>query len=267
MASLFERLGRGLGKGLEVAGTMGMEEQRQSRLTRMREQFSSGEAGTQRDFTTGERVASEEFQAKESALDRASREKAAEAKGTSSAKPDKVKFRTTDEDTGKTTLTMESGEELEHDPETDTYKVKGEGKGDLSDEAKGLDIAWGEKMANRQAGFFSGDESDFRVFKTEEKGAEAATQFRNNARKAGTLDEFNTEFAKKGWKYIQELAGDTVEPKTTPTKTKKVGDGLMGIFKDFEKTDYDGIANQILSDKNAPESLKKEARDYLKGAR
>jgi len=259
MPSLLERIGRGLGQALTTVGTMSLEEQREARLAKMREGYRAEAAKDEQAFRKSEREATQEFQAAEAEKDRQSRLSATEAKGT---KPDKVKSETTDELTGKSTITFESGKQLDYDPETDTYKVRGEGEAEISDESKAEDMKWGEQMANRQAGYFSGDESDFPYFKSEERAAEAAAQFRSNARKAGTLDEFDTEFAKRGWEYIQELAGD----KPKKSKTKEAGRSLMNIFKDFDKSDYDGIATQIVNDPSAPEMLKQEARDYLKGA-
>ncbi len=255
MPSLLQRLGQGLGQGLQIAGQMGLEEQREKRLAKIREQAASSARKEDQAFRTSEREAGQAFQKEMATL-----------KGASTAKPDKVKSETTDEMTGRSTITFESGKQLDYDPETDAYTTRGKGTGTVSEASKGEDIAWGEKMANREAGLLSGDEADFPYFKDETKAAEAAAQFRSNARTAGTLEEFDTEFAKRGWSYIQELAGGDTTTATKPAD-KSVGDSLMAIFKDFDKKDYDGIANQIINDAGAPESLKREARDYLKGAR
>lgn len=254
MPSLFQRLGQGLGQGLQMAGKMGLEEAREKRLAAIREKAAGTARGEDRTFRTSEREASQEFQLK-----------LAGAK--SDDKPDKVKFKDIDDMTGKTVITYESGKREEYDPETDITTTLGAGKGELTEESKNEDTEWGEKMANREAGFFSGDTSDFPIFKDETKAAEAATQFRSNARKSGKLDEFDTEFVKKGWSYIQELAGGTTEKTPAKKADKKTSGDLMKIFKDFENKDYDAIANQIVNDPNAPEGLKQEARDYLKGAR
>ena len=269
MASLFSRLAKGLGEGMQVVGQMGLEEQRQKRYAKMQETSRSAAAQESREFSTSERKASEKFTASEKALDRDARLQGRESQ-------DKVKFRDIDEMSGKTTITYESGRREEYDPETDTTRSLGEGKAKLSDESKGEDKTWGEKMANREAGTFSGDASDFPLFKSEEKAAEAAAQFRSNARRKGTIDKFDTEFAKRGWSYIQELAQPVDETKAlqtladnaakeqrASTKGDAASEGLMAIFKDFDSKDYDGIANQIIADSTAPEALKKEARDYL----
>ena len=255
MPSLLQRLGQGLGQGMQMVGQMGLEEQREKRLAAIREKSAGTARKEEQTFRTGEREAGQEFQKEMATL-----------KGEKPAAADKVKFRDVNEDTGKTIITYESGKREEWDPETDTTRELGKGKGTVSEESKGEDISWGEKMANRQAGLMSGDESDFPFFKDETKAAEAASQFRSNARKAGTLDDFDTEFAKRGWGYIQELAGGDTST-AAKAEVKKAGGALMSIFKDFDKKDYDGIANQIISDPSAPESLKQEARDYLKGAR
>lgn len=260
MASLLERIARGAGEGLKLVGQMGLEEQRQARLDKMKEASRAVTAKEGREFETRERKASETFRASESALDRKARVEASKVKG---AKPDTVKFRDTDDMSGKTIITYESGKREEYDPQTDTTRILGKGKGKLTEESKGVDVKWGKKMAARESGYLSFDESDFPLFKSEEKAAEAAAQFRSNARRAGTIDEFNTKFAKKGWSYIQELAGDGTTAKPT---AKKTGEGLMSIFKDFDQNDYSGIANQIVADPKSPEYLKKEARDYLSGA-
>lgn len=257
MPSLLQRLGKGLGEGLVTVGKIGLEEQREARLAKLREGHRAGAAKEEREFRTGEREASEKFKASEAEKDRQARLQAATTKG---AKPDKVKKEETDELTGRSVITFESGKQLEYDPETDTYKARGKGMADLSEESKAEDMAWGEKVANRQAGIFSGDEADFPHFKSEERAAEAAAQFRSNARREGKLEEFDTQFAKKGWNYIQELAG--VESKEMPDM--KAGTNLMKIFKDFERKDYDAIAQQIVSDPNAPAKLKSEAKDYLR---
>lgn len=262
MASLFERLGKGLGQGLQMAGQMGLEEQRMARIEKLRAGREAASTKTSQEFKTSERESSQDFE-REMAKNK-----------TKSARPDEVQGTpVVDEMTGKVRTTYKSGRMTEYDPETDTTRDLGQGKGALTDESKAEDKDWAEKMANREAGLFSGDTSDFPLFKSEEKAAEAAAQFRSNARKDGTLDEFDTEFAKQGWKYIQDLAGGTKMPekdrpltKRTKDKPKKDNKGLMRIFKDFEKTDYDGIANQIIADPKAPEALKQEARDFLKGA-
>lgn len=273
MASLLSRIGLGLGQGLQTIGQMGMDEQREKRLMKIREgyrsgaatqqqEFQSGATKQQQEFRSGEAGAQREFAAGENEKDRQSRISLASKKA--GEKPDQVLKTAVDEMTGIETITFKSGKQVDYDPESDTSTVRGEGKGKLSEESIAADKDWADKMANREAGTFSGDEADFPVFKSEEKASEAAAQFRNNARKAGTLDDFDTEFAKKGWGYIQELAGGG-QSKAAPSK-KEAGTNLMEIFKDFDSKDYDGIANQIIKDPNASKQLKDEARDYLSGA-
>ncbi|MEE8115385.1 MAG: hypothetical protein V3T23_13655 [Nitrososphaerales archaeon] len=256
MANLFERLGLGVGKALTTLGTLSLESRRAERLEKIR----SGEAKTEREFRISEREAAQKFRAGESKLTREA-----------TAAVDEVTDTKTD-DYGNITTTYRSGRMELWTKATDKITVLGKGQPGTTDESEAEDLDWGKAKAARQAGWLSRDKSDFTYFKTEERAAEAAARFRMNARKAGTLDEFDTEFAKSGWKYIQELAsGDKETGVAKPGKTKqpKKVTSLEDIFvgeKATAKSRQNEIAQDILDATDASDPLNKQARKFLSTA-
>lgn len=267
MPSVFQRIGTGLGKAAETYGKISLEEQRQARLKKFREQaskkdreFRSSEAEKDRKSRDAHREDQQQFTAAENAKLRSAR-----LESTAQTKPIKVKSERLDEETGMTVLTMEDGTQRSYDPETDTYTELGKGKPKVSEASMDEDKEWARKQASSVASYFSSDETDFPIFKSEERAAEAAAQFRNNARAAGKLREFETNFAKEGWTYIQNLAqadssGNSGVITTTSTQPSRIDnfvsaatsrgmsekDVLEALLKDPRaKDDHDEIRRRL----------------------
>ena len=211
MPSLLQRLGMGLGEAAQTVGKIGLDQKREDRLAKAK---AASQKSIQ-EFATSERIAGQEFRASESSKQADSRVKAALTKAKASFKEEEFFEPVVDQFTKDMTISSKSGKVFKLNSETNMFERVGTGEVRVNEDTKALDVAFGKKIADRQASRLSLDSTDFTVFKTEEAAAEAIAVFRTNARKEGKLDEFDTELAKKGFDYINELAGSA---KSTPAK-------------------------------------------------
>jgi hypothetical protein len=216
MPSLLQRLGMGLGEAAQTLGKVGLDRQREDRLAKARSESQK----SSQEFTTSERIAGQEFTASESSKKIDSRIEAAVTKAKNTFSDEEFFEPVVDLLTGGMTLTSKKGRVFELNQTTNKFERIGTGEIQVNEDTKALDVAFGNKIAARQAKAFNLDSTDFTIFKTQDAAAEAATQFRINARKDGTLDEFDTEVAKKGFDYINELAGGVKDTSTKSTTTK-----------------------------------------------
>jgi hypothetical protein len=231
MPSLLQRLGMGLGEAAQTMGKIGLDQQREDRLAKAR---AAAQKSSQ-EFATSERIAGQEFRAEESTKQIDSRAEAALSKAKASFGEEEFFAPIIDEFSGGITIASKTGKIYELNQTTNTFEPLGTGEVQVNEDTKALDVAFGNKIAARQAGAFSLDSTDFTVFKTQDAAAEAVTRFRTNARKEGRLDEFDTELAKKGFDYINELAGgakstpakpDVAKPATSQTSASRIDTAL-----------------------------------------
>jgi hypothetical protein len=184
------------------------------------ESFRTGEREGGQDYRTSEREASQQFTSSESSKQIDARIQAATKKAATTLKEEEFYAPVIDEFTGGVTRASKTGKIYRLDMIKNEWIQLGTGTPIVNDDTKALDKSFGEKIANRQAKAFNFDSTDFPLFKTKERAAEAIAQFRSNARKEGKVDEFDTELASKGFDYINELAGGvkntTEEPSTKP---------------------------------------------------
>jgi hypothetical protein len=246
MPSLLQRLGMGLGQAAETLGKIGLERQREDRLAKLQ---AAAQQSNQA-FSTSERMAGQEFDAGEKQKDRDAR--LAELKTSTAGKEKTGTWRLSTNDEGVKSLVNDlTGEVKDYDEETDSFKILGAGKPASTDETKAEDQSWGAKVASREASLFSSDATDFPIFKSEDKAAEAAAQFRSNARKAGKLDEFDTQYAKKGFEYINELAGQLNKSKGSTSTNSEMSQLDTAIQRGAKlNMSEEDVLNKLLANPN-----------------
>jgi hypothetical protein len=216
MPSLLQRLGMGLGEAAQTIGKVGLDQQREDRLAKAR----AASQKSSQEFATSERIAGQEFASAESSKQIDSRIEAAVTKAKDTFSDEEFFEPVVDILTGGMTLTSKKGRVFELNQTTNKFERIGTGEIQVNEDTKALDVAEGNEIAATQAKAFNLDSTDFPVFGTQKAAAKAVTQFRINARKAGTLDEFDTQLAAKGFDYINELAGNIKDTSTKSTTTK-----------------------------------------------
>ena len=250
MPSLLQRLGMGLGEAAQTIGKVGLDQQRENRLAKSQASLQK----SRQTFETSERVAGQDFRAAESLKKVDADINAAVTKAKASFGEEEFFEPVTNEFTGGMTLTSKTGKVFELNQTTNMFERIGTGEIQVNEDTKALDVAFGKKIAARQAKAFSLDSSDFTIFKTEDAAAEAITQFRTNARKEGRLDAFDTELTSKGFDYINELAGGAKSAPTKSTAESKTSvsriDTALARAKDMGMTEEEALT-MMLNDPRA----------------
>ena len=180
---LLSRLGEGLGKGLSIAGQYGMEEARTTRLAELKR-------GWQVEDAASAGVAAEE--AATTAFGRQKELKQMDIDARKKAKgPGKVTYRKIETDFGTDEISIdEKGNVVGlYNKETKTYDpISGDVQ--ITPEMWTDAQKWADDAADKKAGWFSLDSSDFPQFKGERPYAAHLKQAYIKSKQEGKLDEF-----------------------------------------------------------------------------
>lgn len=191
MSGLLTKLAQGLGAGMTSYGAGMVDQQREARLAKMKTDATSSQ---------------HEFTAKESQLDRESRERIAMQNKRSSSKTPRtdyknVKYDTdpmTGEDTGSFKGQDAEGNWIRYDADSDTFSPMGTGEVEEPEVIKPKAKS-SESMSNDLASMLSLDASDYAGMdneddRTEERVSSIIENIRAAARKGGHEDAFLAKY-------------------------------------------------------------------------
>jgi len=284
MSGLLSRIAVGLGEGAQVYGKLTLEKQREERLAALQQkmqkdsqEFQMSETQSSQNFTSSENVNQREFQAEQNNLDRTLRLDSAKSKA-ANANQDSVKeIQYADDFSGNMTITNTSGKQSRYDSETDTYFELGKGKPEITESMRDQAMKWGREFAEQQAKTFSKDKTDFPVVQSEDRAGVLAGQLLLNAMTSGpeATEKFKTEAAKQGFSFIEKQAVDTPEivesvksgklsTSRNGSSTSQAGAQLQVAFDRYPNADQKELAQAMIDSSNVPESVKKQARAFLK---
>ncbi len=272
MASLLQRLGQGLGQGLQMAGKIGLEEQREKRLAAIRENAAQ---------TAAARADKRDVKLRK--WSQADAQTAGIAQGQRDISLRELKLQ--DDQIASDRLDARSQTKITSQETIAANKLAAQDKRDASkledpyaDEINAAeDKQFGIDAVKAQNKWEFGSETDFDTFGgNKERAAVFAESAQALARKNGTLEEFKAEFAAKDWGYIQELAREKQgkQPEKTaaaPPVKQQAQDNytLEQIFNDVGRSgkavNKTTIANGILKDPKFTDKVKREAKAFLKG--
>jgi hypothetical protein len=284
MSGLLSRIAVGLGEGAQVYGKLTLEKQREERLAALQEkmqkdtqEFQTSENKSNQSFTSAENVNQRDFQAEQNNLDRTLRLDSAKSKAASQNKDTVKDIQYADDFSGNMTITKTSGKQTRYDADSDTYYELGKGKPEITESMRDQAMKWGRDFAEQQAKTFGKDKTDFPVVQSEDRAGVLAGQLFLNAMTSGpeAAEKFKTEAAKQGFSFIEKQAVDTPEivdsvksgklsTSKNESSTSKAGAQLQVAFDRYPNTDQKELAQAMIDSRSVPESVKKQARAFLK---
>jgi hypothetical protein len=239
-------------------GKHGLEEARQARFEKMRQQ----ERQQEREFQTSERLAKEEFQRGERTAREAFQMKQAQAKGGPGADEAMSPKLDKDPDTGKVIgiiTPYKSGKTTYTDLTKDTVTELGKGQLDIGvDEATNTEAeAYAADKVDAIAGTWSTDSTDFKDFQgSRELAQRAFKQEYIDAAKEGTLGDL------LGGTTEQKPPASIAKPAQEPASSKV--DRALQFYKD--QASEEDILKAILNDPKFSDADKEDARNRLGGS-